>query len=228
MVAVAPPSLSDKAEEELRVKALLIKAPVSAARLWGQVLTEPDRQRLGGDLEAAWLLYGTVGMWQRLRGVSAARAIVDVAYELGLLYDHTRRWLLRELGEIHDDPDQAIEAAVASIALVLVDRPRTAYWQGHEILVDWDCHPALWDYFWELCRHAKANQPIDHTTFRASRDSAIVTKQKSRLRAQRHFPRALGALIRPVRPYGQRLDLRPDQIRLFELISRETLREYAP
>jgi hypothetical protein len=129
------------------------------------------------------------------------------------------------LGEIHDDPDEAIDAAVASTALVLVERPRTAYWDGDAISVDWDRHAALWDYLWELCWHAKAGQPIDHTTFPTSKDAAFVTKQKSRLLAQRRFPRGLGMRIKPAGRHTQRLDLAPAQIRLFEVASVETLRE---
>jgi len=219
-------SLPSRVLDALRTNAARIKAPFAALLLWERVLTESDRLRLGDDCEAAWRQYGTAGMWCRLRGVSAPRAVVDVAHALGLMDEQTRRWLLRELGEIHDDPDLAISAAVASVALVLVERPRTAYWEGHPIPVNWDGHPALWDFLWELCHHAKAGRPIDHTTFPASKDVAFVTKQKSRLLAQHHFPQALGARIKPVGRNTQKLDLPSSQIRLFELSCGETLKEH--
>lgn len=218
--------ISCRVREELQINSLRIKAAVSAARLWERVLTERDHQQLGGDLEKAWREHGTAGMWAKLRGVSVERAVVDVARELNFLDDQTRRWLLRELGEIHDDPEEAIAMAVTSVALVLVERPRTAYWQGQTIPVDWDRYSAPWDYLWELCLHAKAGQSIDHTTFPTSSDVAFVTKQKSRLLAWRHFPRDLGMLIKPVGRHTQTLDLAPAQIKLFEVAWNETLKEH--
>jgi len=217
-------SLPQRVVDELQTNALRIQAAMSAAWLWERVLTERERQRLGGALEEAWRRYGTAGMWMRLRGVSAERAVVEVAHGLGFLDDATCRWLLRELGEVHDDAEEALQAAIAGGGLVLIERPRAAYWQGQQIAVDWDRRPALWDFFWELCRQAKAGQPIDHTAF-SSGDLAVVTKQKSRLRSIRGFPRALGALIKPVGRRTQQLELPAQHIRLFELVVGEALRE---
>jgi hypothetical protein len=210
--------------EELQTNAQRIQAAISAARLWERILTERERQRLGGVLEDAWRQYGTAGMWMNLRGVSAGRAVVDVAHALGFLDDAAWRWLLRELGEVHDDPEEALQAAIAGGGLVLIERPREAYWQGQPIAVAWDQRPALWDFFWELCRQAKAGHALDHTTF-ASTDVAVVTKQKSRLRGTRGFPPTLATLIRPVGRGTQQLALPPQQIRIFEVVVNETLRE---
>jgi hypothetical protein len=110
--------------EELEDIALRIGGPVSAARLWERVLTPQERQRLGGDLEVAWRGHGgTAGMWMALRQVSRPRAVLDVPHEIGLLTDGNYRWLLREIGELHDDPEDALQAAVRTGGLVLVERP---------------------------------------------------------------------------------------------------------
>jgi hypothetical protein len=53
--------------------------------------------------------------------------VVDVASQRGFLGPSTARWLLRELGEVTDDPEETIHRARASSALVLVERPRTVY-----------------------------------------------------------------------------------------------------
>lgn len=159
MVALFQLSLSAQPQEELQATAARIGSKVAALRLWERVLTDDERQRLGGDVAVAWCRLGTVGMWQRLRGVSPARAVADGALALGLLDEPSHRWLLREAGEVHDDAEAAIQQAVASGALVLVERPRSAYWDCEAVAVDWDRHGALWDYFWELCRHAKAGGP---------------------------------------------------------------------
>jgi hypothetical protein len=87
---------------ELHTQYLRVKAEVSAARLWERVLSEEDRQRLGGDLETCYRQLSTVGMWMKLRGVSQARAVADLAHELGFLDQTNYRWLLREIGEVPD------------------------------------------------------------------------------------------------------------------------------
>src|SRR5262249_31367674 len=186
------PLLPARVSAELQTNALRIQAAISAARLWERVLTEGERQRLGGALEEAWRRYGTAGMWMRLRGVSAERAVVEVAHGLGFLDDATCRWLLRELGEVHDDAEEALQAAIAGGGLVLIERPRAAYWQGQQIAVDWDRRPALWDFFWELCRQAQAGEPYEPTSVSLG-GLAGVTQQKSPLATLRGSPRPLGA-----------------------------------
>jgi hypothetical protein len=226
MVALSSqPSLSVQAQEEFQTTAARIQSKAAALRLWEWVLTDAERQRLGGDLAAAWCRLGTVGMWQRLRGVSVVRAVADVGLELGLIDERRHRWLLRAAGEVHDDAEAAIQQAVASGGLVLVERPRAVYWNCEAVPVDWDRHGALWDYFWELCRHAKAGRPIDQMTFPAAADPAVVTKYRHRLVAQRNFPRSLAARIQPAGRHAQKLQLSPDQVRLFELVFGETVKE---
>lgn len=70
----------------------------SALHLWERVFTDADRQRLGGDVEAAYCKYGTTGMWAQLNGVTPLRAILDVAHAINLLSETDYRWLLREIG----------------------------------------------------------------------------------------------------------------------------------
>lgn len=121
-----------------------------------------------------------------------------------------------------------IQAAIASGSLVLVERPRAAHWHGEAIDIAWGQRSALWDFFWELCRQAKAGLPIDHASFPASNDPGMVAKQKSRLTALPAFPQDLADRIQSAGRYSQRLDLAPPQIRLFELVVSETLRERKP
>ncbi len=89
-----PRALAMLGELELKVKA----AP-SADRLWQIVLTEADRQQLGGDLQECYSRYGTFGMWAELKGVSKLRALIEVGRKLGFLDDTHFRWLIREIGE---------------------------------------------------------------------------------------------------------------------------------
>jgi hypothetical protein len=91
--------VSPQVAEELTTQALRVEPWVSADRLWTRVLTEEDRQCLGGNLEECYPRLGTAGMWMELRGVSAERAVIEVARELGFLTEQTAQWLLREVGE---------------------------------------------------------------------------------------------------------------------------------
>lgn len=218
-------NISERAIEALRTAFLRVHPPMSAVRLWERVLSPADRQRLGGDMEQAFHKYGTVGMWQQLRGVSGERAVIDVARRLNLMDEATEEWLLREIGDLSDDPEAAIAAAVATGALVLVESPRAAYWEGEPIDIDWYDRSVLWTYLWELARHSKADQPIDSFTFGEHAAGDYVVKQKSRLSALEAFPVSLSDRIEPAGCGSQQLDLPPPQIRLFELETIETLRE---
>jgi hypothetical protein len=223
-----PRRLSPEALEEWQAHALRVQPVASAERLWKRVLTEEDRQGLGGDFQVAYGRHGTVGMWQEVRGVSAARAVVDVAHALGLLDRRTRRWLLQELGEIDANAKKTLQAAIASGALILVEQPRWAYWKGRKMPIDWQRRSALWEFFWELCRKAKARKPLDRLHFGNRARANIVTQQKSRLVNLRRFPADLAALIQPVGRGTQKLNLPTEQIRLFERSGRGGLREWTP
>jgi hypothetical protein len=88
--------------EELETQYLRLKAAASAARVWERVLSEQDRQSLGGDLNTCWRQLSTVGMWMKLRGVSQPRAIAELAHKLGFIDQTSYQWLLREIGEKQD------------------------------------------------------------------------------------------------------------------------------
>jgi hypothetical protein len=220
------PVLSARAEELLKTSALRIGGHFSAARLWEEVLTPFERQCLGGELPPVWRQLGTAGIWQKLRGVSPKRAVVEVAAELGLLDAPRVRWLLRQLGEVTDDPVAAIEAARNASGLVLVEQPRSVYWMGRPIEVDWERHTALWRFFWELCRRAKAGRPLDPLDLSESAHLDSIAKQKFRLLSKVGFPVDLGDLIKPAGRRTQKLHLSPQEIRLFEVICVERVKEW--
>ncbi len=219
-------SLSEKASKELELNAGRIGAFACAERLWERVLTNEERQRLGGDLQTLYRECGTAaGIWKKLRGVSDRRAIIDVARAINVLDEQSFRWLLREIGEGYDDPEETLQAAIGSVALVLVARPRAAYWKGKPIDVDWKRRSVLWNFLWELCRLAKTGAPIDCMDLGESAHPDSVTKKKSRLLNESGFPVELGDRIVPVGTGTQKLDVPPAEIRMFELASVDCLKE---
>jgi hypothetical protein len=137
----------------------------------------------------------------------------------------TQAFLLRGIGEITDDPDAAIAKAVADGALALVERPRAEYWNREQIKVDWYAHSALWDYIFQLCLNAKATRPIDRLDFGDAVHEDYLVKQKSRLSKTEGFPLPLIDLVNSSGRGTQRLEIPPAEIRIFEVVATETLRE---
>lgn len=200
---------------------------LNAERLWERQLSPKDRERLGGDFGWAYGQFGTAGMWAKLRGVTPYRAVVEVANLLNLLTDSDRDWLLRETGE-NTDADDATLGAIVNGDLVVVEHPRAAHWNGDEIEIDWYRHGALWDFFWELVRHAKAGQPVDSTVFRHKGNHNVVADRKSRLCKFEEFPTDLADQIKSVCRGTQQLMMPRERIRVFEHDGFETLREWLP
>lgn len=218
---------SPRALELLQASYLRTKPLVSAQKLWDEVLTPADRTRLGGDFCEAFRTYGgTVGMWKTLRGVSGERALIDVAKKLNFLTEEARQWLLREVGELSDDPEEMVSLAVREGGLVIVESPRTAYWRGALIDVDWQRRDALWNYLLELSRHSKSGRAIDRTCFGDEAGMNYLAQQKNRLTSLRDFPPSLGDCISSAGRGSQKLDLLPSQIRILQLETVESLREW--
>ncbi len=76
-----------------------IQSEHTAIKVWRRLLTEDERQRLGGDFGECFRRLGTVGMWMETKKVSFERALIEEALRLGQLDRGTFDWLMRELGE---------------------------------------------------------------------------------------------------------------------------------
>lgn len=211
--------------EELRNLLARVQTSTSAERLLQRVLTPLERSSREEDLTKAYKRNRTVGMWMCLRGGSQPRAIVDVARELNFIDEATKSWLLREIGESEDTSEEAIEAAVKSTPLVLVEQGRTVYWQGKMIEVDWHTYSALWDFLWLLCERAKSGAGVDYMLLGKGVKSGYLSKTKHRLCGLDEFPQELELKIDAKKGGVQQLDLPPSQIRLFKIATLEILRE---
>lgn len=229
----APPwgALPLWAQREWKSAFLRVDGGQAALRLWHRVLTAGDRRRLGGDLDAAYTRYrGAVGMWRHLRGVSVPRAVVDVGVRTDFLDADAGRNLLRLIGEEPEDPQEALELAVAAGALVLLAPPRQAFWAGVEIAIDWERHGRPWAFLDELARAAKAGAALDAMALRerGGRDTDFLKKRKCSLVNADGFPVALADLVMPAGRGTYRLDLPPARIRVFERGAVDSLREWTP
>lgn len=219
---------SAQALGELKVASLRISPIASAERLWERHLLPSERKRLGGDLAKAYCdNQGTAGMWTRLHGGSIPRAVIEVSRILGFLNEESRTWLIHEIEEFAD-AEEAMSAAITAGEFVLVDRPRTVYWHGQTIKVNWDKLNKLWDFLSTLARSSKAGDCIDSCSFGARAEKNVVTKLKSRLTGMRAFPVDLADSIQVVGRGSQQLKLPREQIRIFERIGGDTLQEWTP
>lgn len=221
------PKPSPRALEQLITAELRIRPLASAELLWERHLLQKDKQRLGGDLSNALRQYGTAGMWARVRGVSKERAVVDVAKLIGLLSDADADWLLREIGEFAD-AEEAMLSAIADGDFVLVENPREAHWDKRKIEIDWSKYNKLWNFLWELGSRGKEMKPVDRVTFGDQAHGDVVTKLKSRLTSMPEFPVSLADEIQVAGRGAQQLNIPVDQIRIFEQIGDDAIREWTP
>ena len=60
--------------DELQTASLRVSSASSALRLWERILSKQDRASFDDDFAQAFAKFGTIGMWMKLRGVSAERA----------------------------------------------------------------------------------------------------------------------------------------------------------
>ncbi|MBN9119350.1 MAG: hypothetical protein J0I06_09340 [Planctomycetes bacterium] len=94
-------ALTDHVKEGWHTAYLRVRGAPPAVRLWDWVLTEEEKQRLGGELDTAYARHrGAVGMWMHLHGVSLPQAVVAVALAIGFLDAATGRKLLGMCGEL--------------------------------------------------------------------------------------------------------------------------------
>lgn len=94
--------ISDRIRNELQTQFPRVSALNAAVRTWDWLLSDQEKESLGGNWESFAEHYqrlGTVGIWMQLKRVSQPRAIVELARELGFLHESKARRLLRELGE---------------------------------------------------------------------------------------------------------------------------------
>jgi len=218
---------STKAQKELQAIWGRIQDPYAAEKLWERHLTPQDRERLGGDLNAAYHRHKTIGMWAWLRSMPAVQAAIEIYDRFAPMPKADREWLLREFG-VEPDADMALARAIESNALVLVDHPRQAFWKAEKIEVDWNRYKVLWIYLWQLARHGKSGLQIDRLDFAGSRPHECVTNWKSRLTTKPEFPVELRDRIIAHGDGVQQLDLPPEQIRIFERDGHEDYREWRP
>jgi hypothetical protein len=196
-----------------------------AERVWNEVLTVAEKANLPESLDEARRKFSIPQMWMRVRGGTMSRAVVDILHELDLMGPHHYRRLLRQLGEEGEDSEATVMLAVSTAKLVLVDTPRTVYWEGCEVPIEWHERSALWEYFLAVCKATKMGEPLDPIGFGTGNHRTLIDR-KNKLRDE--LDRVNSTLAQHFLSGQQRLDLHRGQIRIFERIVQEEIREWQP
>jgi hypothetical protein len=89
--------ISQTVAAELQTAVLRLRPGAVGARVWERILTEQERQDLGGGFEACRKELGTVRMYMEARGACLEQAVIDIAERLNLMDAGTATWLRREL-----------------------------------------------------------------------------------------------------------------------------------
>jgi len=220
--------IAEDVREKLGDCYLLVQTPQVAAIVWRRMLHKNHRDRLGGDFEDAYGRYRTVRMWQKLFGVSPARAVLDISLGADLISSTTYRWLLQETGEVFAPGDGRLLAAVETGALVLLQSPPTAFWNGKKIELNWQKKMrAPWEFFWEISVKAKRGLVLDCRDVGEGISRKAAENRKSHLLLPDAFPADLGELFIAVGNGAYKLDVPPERIRIFELYHETTLVEFS-
>ncbi len=216
-----PPNAAERQFEELVRK---VFRPYVAFEVWEQLFDAEQRRQLGDDFESAYRNPDrTAGMWAKVHGVSAKRAVIELALELQMIHTYESQWLIRELGIDVDGCSAEMEAAIAAGHLVLCTNPKRLFWDGSPVELLGGNRP--WEYFWQLALHRKRGAILDRAVLGDDLGVRYLDHMKCRLINDCGLPLELGERIINFESHCQRLDLDRNRIRIFELENRNAWRE---
>lgn len=184
-------------EQEIAHLQNLVRATYAFLRFWNEALSDVERERLGGDVNA-FADSRTPGVLMRLRGWSEERAVVEGASMMNFIDSLRRTHLLRQLEETGSDLEGATRQALEEFDLVLVEctDERIAYWRGQEIDIDWFTNQAAWIFFSTVCRKTKQGSYADVCDFGDRfRSRNFISSRQNRLISLDGFPDDLGILF---------------------------------
>lgn len=222
------PKTRERARRKTEEFAAQLRGGVLTETLWYEHLDPAERKVLGGDLEQAYAEFGMVGMWQELRGCSRVVSVLELARLFKLIDTEELDRLLDHLGEVPQDAELHLEQAVTAGHLVIRDdEERMMYWREKSLETPLLKSESLWSFLVELAKRTKSGSCVDTMCYPNSSDS-YTRKTASRIRCDMGLPADLTTRIVSEKPYGQKLDLQPETIRVFESDGRRGLREWLP
>ncbi len=88
-----------RAVEVMQHARRLVQTDMIGRRVWLEVFNDTDRKYCHDDYSKACPNANVIDMWMRARRGSEYRAIVDIAFAVGIMTPDRREWLLKEAGE---------------------------------------------------------------------------------------------------------------------------------
>lgn len=165
-----------------------------------------------------------IGMWQATYGCSRIRAFLEVALRaVGLSHDQYA--LLMSLAdEWHPEPERALEQAYSRCTLVLAEKPRRVWFEGEFAKdIDWElAYGRCWVLLWELARCAKSHTALTFDDF-VGQEGKSGRMKNIKYQLTVLVPN-LEKLIVSERGSGYSLNLRPEQIEMFQVVHVDVLR----
>lgn len=196
-----PPKVSHKLQEAF----LRLKALPSVERVWNGFLTEDERRGHGDVYKVYKSKGGVVAVWMKCRGVCQPRAVIDLAYRLGLMDEAEYRWLDAEISKVDPrippqkkdkrpssrdtDPQERIERSIRSHNLVLVQGGGhyRLYWRGelHAPRRSWGRNYMIWEFLWTAAKQAReGGKSVSWDQLTNCREMRAIKDRKERLK---HF-----------------------------------------
>jgi len=202
-----------------------VDSPPVAERLWDEVLTPADKTVFPAT-PTEKRKETVAELWVSSRGGSIPRASVDILFELNMIDASRHTRLLRALGEEGEDSDDTVMLAAESTRLVVVDTPRTVYWDGNELPIKWDRRSALWECLLALCKATIRREAVDELPLMSERRRTLIDR-KSKLKSLL-LKAGVITLAECIVEKEHLLDLKPGDIRIFERMHQEEFKEWRP
>lgn len=168
---------------------------LACGTLYWDALETEEQKRCGGDFLSAFRKYGgTLGICQKLSGVSQRRAVLDVSCKIELISKDKYANLLAALGEEGDELEARIRHAIKKFTLVVVEGRQDLYFCGARI--NFTRHPQEWTCLRMLIKNAPTRKRLstfDVCTERRHKD--YLSKLLSRISNRAGFPPQFRDLI---------------------------------
>lgn len=168
---------------------------VACGTLYWDALKEPERKRCGGNFLSAFQKYGgTLGICQKLTGVSLRRAVLDVAATIDLISEKEHAKLLAALEEEGDGLEARIRHAIQKFELVVVEVRRDLYFRGTRM--NFSRHLQQWKFMRRLIEKAPTRRHLSASDIsEVERASNYLSKLRSEVFNREGFPPEFRDLI---------------------------------
>lgn len=168
---------------------------IACGTLYWDALQEPERKRCGGNFLGAFQKHqGTLGICQKLTGVSLRRAVLDVAATIDLISEKEHAKLLAALGEEGDGLEARIRHSIQKFQLVVVEGRRDLYFRGTRI--NFARHLQQWTCLRRLIENAPTRRHLSTVDITlAERGPNYLSKLLSTISNRAGFPPELRDLI---------------------------------